>query len=40
MYTVLSVLIRDFARSSVPILNSVYLERMIVLVKYDLHYMI
>ena len=40
MYTVISVLVSDFARGSVPILNSVYLERMIVLVKYDLHYMI
>ena len=41
MYTVISVLISDFARGSVPILNNVYLQRMgIVLVKNDLHYMI
>ena len=40
MYTVISVLINDFARESVPILNKVYLQRMIVLVKNDLHYMI
>ena len=40
MYTVLSVLVSDFVRGSVPILNSVYLERKIVLVEYDLHYMI
>ena len=40
MYTVISVLISDFARGSVPIPNNVYLQRMIVLVKNDLHYMI
>ena len=40
MYTVISVLISDFARGSVRILNNVYLQRMIVLVKNDLHYMI
>ena len=40
MYTVISVLISDFARGSVPILNNIYLQRMIVLVKNDLHYMI
>ena len=40
MYTVISVLVSDFARGSARILNSVYLQRMIVLVKNDLHYMI
>ena len=40
MYTVLSVLVSDVVRGSVSVLNSVYLERKIVLVEYDLHYMI
>ena len=39
-YTVITVLVHDFARGSVPILNNLYLQRMIVLVKNDLHYMI